>query len=485
MPAKITLIDLPFNHIEGRFAKQAVYTEPPLGVTYLASYLRQQFDGRELEVRLLDAAILQLDLQGVLDYVLSEEPAIVGLSTVTLTAQFAKKLIAGIKARRPGTRVVVGGHHPSALPEDLLPDADAVVIGEGEVTLAELVGAHLGGTDWSKVAGIAYSRDGQHFRTEPRPYIQDLDCVPFPARDLLPMHKYFHQYPYRTRTKFYATMVTSRGCPYNCTFCGVKNLWSRKVRYRSIENCLAEIDELHNRYQVSCVALYDDLFTVNRKRVIEFCEGLIERDYDLKWGCFARCNTIDLELLRTMKRAGCVELQIGVESGDEAVLKGIDKDLKIDRIREAFAVTREAGLNTKAFFMVGNPGETPETIRKTIDLAKELEPTYAMFSVLIPFPGIPTFDEYKAKGFIKTFDWSRYNWYSDPVFETDTLSAADMVKLRRRAEVEFYLRPRRVLKHLWDSLKAGKIKTLQRNFFAWLSIVLPHRAAPARNRIEL
>jgi anaerobic magnesium-protoporphyrin IX monomethyl ester cyclase len=475
MPAKITLIDLPFNHIEGKFASKAVYTEPPLGVTYLASFLRQKFDRRDLEVRLLDAAILQLDLRGVLDYVLEENPEIVGLSTVTLTAAFAKKLIEGIKARKPDTFVVVGGHHPSALPEDLLPGADAAVIGEGEATLGELVEARLGGTDWSSVAGIAYARDGEHVRTEPRPYIENLDAVPFPARDLLPMHKYFHQYPYRTRTKFYATMVTSRGCPYNCTFCGVKNLWSRKVRYRSVENCLAEVDELYNRYHVSCIQLYDDCFTVNRKRVMEFCHGLIERKYDLKWGCFARCNNVDREMLGTLKQAGCVELQIGVESGDEAVLKGIDKELKIDTIRHAFRITKEAGLNTKAFFMIGNPGETPETIRKTIDLAKELEPTYAMFSVLIPFPGIPTYDEYKARGFIKTFDWSKYNWYSDPVFETDTLSAKDMVALRRRAEMEFYLRPRRVLKHLYDGIRAGKVKTLQRNFFAWLSIVLPQR----------
>ncbi len=484
MPAKITLIDLPFNHIEGRFAKEAVYTEPPLGVTYLASFLRQRFDRRDLEVRLLDAAILQMGFRAVLDYVLEEDPEIVGLSTVTLTAAFAKKLIEGIKARKPQTRVIVGGHHPSALPEDLLPAADAVVIGEGEVTLSSLVEAYLGGGDWSSIPGIAYSRDGQAFRTEPRPYIPDLDSVPFPARDLLPMDKYFHQYPYRTRTKFYATMVTSRGCPYNCVFCGVKNLWSRKVRYRSVENCLAEIDELYNRFQVSCIALYDDVFTVNRKRVLEFCEGLLERNYDLKWSCFARCNTVDRELLETMKRAGCVELQIGVESGDEAILNGIEKELKIDTIRQAFRVTKEAGLNTKAFFMVGNPGETPDTIRKTIDLAKELEPTYAMFSILIPFPGIPAYDEYKSRGFIKTFDWSKYNWYSDPVFETDRLSARDMVALRRRAEVEFYLRPKRVFKHLYDGIRAGKVKTLQRNFFAWLSIVLPHHGSSSRHGIE-
>ena len=482
MPAKICLVDLPYNHVEGRFAKKAVYTEPPLGVTYLAAFLRQKFDRRDLDVALLDAAVLQMDLDAVLDYIVSENPQILGLSTVTLTAVFARKLIEGIKARRPELRAVVGGHHPSAVPEDLLPTADAVVIGEGEATLAELVEAYLGGSDWSQVPGIAYSRDGQNFRTAPRGYIQDLDTLPFPARDLLPMHKYFHQYPYRTRTKYYATMVTSRGCPYNCAFCGVKNLWSRKVRYRGVESCLAEIDELYNRYQVSCIALYDDLFTVDRKRVMEFCHGLIERNYDLKWGCFARCNTIDRELLQTMKKAGCMELQIGVESGDEDVLKRINKDLKIETVRQAFRLTKEAGLNSKAFFMIGNPGETPQTIQRTIELAKELEPTYAMFSVLIPFPGIPTFDEYKAKGFIKTFDWSRYNWYSDPVFETDTLTAAEMVALRRQAEVQFYLRPGRVLKHLYDGIRAGKLKTLQRNFFAWLSIVLPH--APARTRIE-
>ncbi|MBI5408718.1 MAG: radical SAM protein [Nitrospirae bacterium] len=474
-PVKILLVNPPYQYFGKTGGKKAQYTEPPLGVAYLAGYALKFF-GDNIDIKILDAAALTLSLEETIKEVEKNKPDILGVTVVTLSSNLAVKIITAYKKTNPGALTLVGGPHVTALPYDLIPPADIACIGEGEETFREIIEYYQAKRSIDSIKGIAYLHEtGKCMVTEGRPYLPSVDIIPFPARHLLPMEKYQHQYPYPTKNRNYATMMTTRGCPFRCSFCGVKKLWGRAIRERSVENILAELDELVNIYQVSFISIFDETFTFRKKRVMEFCDRIIDRKYDIKWACFSRVNTLDEELLKKMKQAGCIELQVGVESGDEAVLKNICKDIDLKTVIKAFDLIKNAGINTKAFFMIGNPGETPATIEKTIKFSLELDPTYAFYSILIPFPGIPIHDEYKARGFIKTYNWGKYNWYLDPVFETDTLSAKDMIRLRRKAEMVFYLRPARVWKAFIDAYRAKKMNILFRNFLAWLSIVLPHK----------
>lgn len=471
VPKKILLVNPPFFHVPGKFKSHAVYTEPPLGLAYIASYVRKYYTG-ETEIRIIDGAILGLTKEEILEEVRREKPDIVGATAVALTSGFVKELFRDVKKVLPECLTVVGGPHPTALPFDLTPEADLSAVGEGEETVVDILRWMDGSVKKGEIKGIAYLEDGKEVLNEPRPFIEDLDSIPFPARDLLPMERYAHQYMHKTKTKRYATIQTTRGCPFSCKFCGVGRMWGRRPRYRGVENILEELEELRSRYDVSFLFIIDDTFTANRKRAEAVCQGILERGLDIEWACFSRIDAIEPAFLALLKKAGCVELQVGVESGDQTILNEINKKITLEQVRKAFKVIHESGLRTKAFFMIGNPKETKETVKKTIDFAIELDPTYAFFSILIPFPGISIFDEFKEKGYIKTFDWSRYIWYGEPVFETENLSKEDLVTLQREAELRFYLRPKKVIKYAVDTIKSGQFRVLVRNFFAFLSIVV-------------
>jgi radical SAM superfamily enzyme YgiQ (UPF0313 family) len=364
---------------------------------------------------------------------------------------------------------IVGGAHPTALPFDLSPEADISIIGEGEVTMAAIVAHRQTGSSPCLIDGIAYIKNGTKVTTKRREYIGNLNTIPYPAWDLLPTERYRHQNPYKTKTKGYATVLTGRGCPFGCTFCGVKSMWGRYPRYRSVDNIVGEIELLIKKQRVSFIFFFDDTFTSNRERTLDICKGI--KGFNIKWACFSRVDGLDEELLITMKDAGCVEIQIGVESGDAEILKKIKKGITIESAIKTFKLVNNIGINTKGFFMIGNEGETPETVNKTIKLALELNPTYGFFSILIPFPGLPIYDRYKEAGYITTYNWGKYNWYGYPVFSTPQLTDRQMKQLQRKAELSFYLRPSKIFKYACDAIKSGKIKTLIRNMFVFVNIV--------------
>ncbi len=467
---KILLINSPFFHVPGKFQSHAVYTEPPLGLAYIASYIRKYYPG-DANIRIIDGAVMELTKEEILDEIRKEKPDIVGATAVTLTSIFVKELFREVKKIFPECLTVAGGPHATALPFDLTPEADMIVIGEGEETMVDILRWMDGVLAKKDIKGIAYLEEGKQTINELRPYIEDMDSIPFPARDLLPMERYTHQYMHKSTTKGYSTILMTRGCPFSCRFCGVRKMWGSKARYRNVENILAELQEITSKYGISFIFFIDDTFTANRKRAEAICHGILKMGLNIKWACFSRIDAVEPEFLALLKKAGCVEIQVGVESGDQNILNEINKNINLDQVREAFAVIRSSGLQTKAFFMIGNPTETKATVKKTIDFAIELNPTYAFFSILIPFPGISIFDEFKEKGYIKTFDWSRYNWYGDPVFETESLSKKDIIALQREAELRFYLRPMKIGKYAMDAVISGQFKVLFRNLFAFLSIV--------------
>jgi anaerobic magnesium-protoporphyrin IX monomethyl ester cyclase len=464
---KILLINPPYYLTRGRFEKGAVYTEPPLGIAYIAAYLRKYV--ANVKVKIIDAAAMLLNTEQLLEQVRIYNPDIVGCTVVTATAEWTKEFLGGVKSLSLDTLTVVGGAHPTALPFDLFPEADISIIGEGEATMSAIVGHRQNGSSLGLINGIAYKEKGRNVITECREYINDLDTIPYPAWDLLPTDRYRHQNPYKTKTKGYATVLTGRGCPFSCTFCGVKSMWGKHPRYRSIENIIGEIDLLVKYQGVSFVFFFDDTFTSNRERTLAICKGI--NNFGIKWACFSRVDGLDDELLKAMKESGCVEIQIGVESGDADILKKIKKGITIESAIKTFRTVKETGINTKGFFMIGNEGETPDTVNKTIKLALTLNPTYGFFSILIPFPGLPIYECYKEAGYITTYDWGKYNWYGYPVFSTPQLTDKQMKSLQRKAELRFYLRPSKIFKYACDAIKSGKIKTLIRNMFVFINIV--------------
>lgn len=467
MKTEILLINPPYMQTPGKW--KAIYTEPPLGLAYLASYAREH--NKNINIHILDAATMQLNLDQILNVIYHQKPDIIGCTTVTFTANFIKKLLHQTKRMYPDTLTIAGGAHPTALPLDMLKDIDISVIGEGEITFSELITARQNGEDYIQITGIAYEKDGEFVISPSRKNIENLNYLPYPAWDLLEHYHYSHQYPYKTKNNRYATIITARGCPFHCNFCGVKNMWGNKVRYRSSTDVLGEIKHLSEQYKVSFLYFFDDTFTTNRKRVIELCWGIREIDPDIKWACFSRVNLLDEDLLYIMKECGCVELQLGVESGNDKILEKIKKGITKEEAVKAFALTKKVGINTKGFFMIGNEGETEKSVNDTINFALKLDPTYGFFSVLIPFPGLPAYDNLHKKGYINSYNWDNYNWYGYPVFSTPLLSASKMKTLQRKAEIRFYLRLNKIIQYAWQTIRAGKIKTLLRNILSFVNII--------------
>jgi radical SAM superfamily enzyme YgiQ (UPF0313 family) len=468
-PTKVVLVNPPFQYFPGVKKGADSYTRPPLGIAYLAAYL-QKAARPTPEVSLLDCEAEGFGSEAVAARaILQREPDVVGFSVVTGTYHASSRLAQAIKRARPETQIVVGGPHITALPNEAMPGVDAKVIGEGEATLADYLAALQAGAR-PEIAGLAWLRDGEVESTGPaRAVFENLDDVPIPARELLGIGRYFHSFPYPGARNF-TTLFTSRGCPFDCNFCGNEILWGRRVRYHSLERTYAEIDEVV-RQGSTLVFFDDDTFTANRARALKICDFVARRHPALRWICHARADTVDRELLGAMKRAGCVEVQIGAESGDPEVLRRTDKALTVEQVERAFAWTREAGLNSWATFILGNDGETPATIGRTMALAKKIDPTYASFIVLLPFPGTRIFGKYRAAGFINTRDWEMFSWHGQPVIDLPGLSPDDLAAWRRRAYLGFYLRPGKLMRTAWHVLRSASWREMLRNFRAWRVLV--------------
>jgi len=256
-------------------------------------------------------------------------------------------------------------------------------------------------------------------------------------------------------------MMTSRGCPYRCTFC-FKSIFGRKYITQSSERITNEIKYLIKKLGVRELLFYDDSFTINRERTIELCNEFIKNDINIPWSCETRVNHVDKKLLEKMKEAGCYIISYGVESGDQQILNNLKKDITIEQVRNAFKLTRKVDILTVAYFMIGSPGDTRKTVRKTINFAKQLDADFAQFSICTPFPGSELFDNLIRKG-IKIEDWDKASYVtsktkSKPVILTEHLSEEEVKRFYSSAYKEFYLRPRYILKALTRMKSIGDVK---------------------------
>jgi radical SAM superfamily enzyme YgiQ (UPF0313 family) len=286
-----------------------------------------------------------------------------------------------------------------------------------------------------------------------RPLIEDLDKLPYQARDLVPMHKYRYPSPGKGLVPF-IVMLTTRGCPYQCIFC--EKLEGTKVRYRSPENVVEEIETLHRNYGASFFQFNDETFILDHKRVHRICDMIIERKLDITWYCMIRANLATKELLQKMRKAGCVRISMGVETGNAKIMKILNKGATLDDYRKAYRIAKELGIETRGSFIIGNPYDTEETIRDTIDFAKSLHLDEAYFNIMTPYPGTKVYEmAKKGKGLrLLTEDWSKYTRWGNAVIELPGLSREDLIRWQMKATRSFYLRPKKV----WHQMTRMGIK---------------------------
>jgi len=437
------------------------HPQPALGLALVAAVLERN----GYPVKILDLPALGFSENSLPSILHQEKPNVVGITAMTPTINSAVRVARKVKETDGDISVILGGAHATLLPEETLrsaPEIDVIVRGEGERTTPELAKV-LGENprQIKKVLGITY-REGNSVRSSPsRPPILDMDTLPFPAFHLLPMGKYRLHPPFGRQSPV-MPIITSRGCPYRCIFCS-KAVFGKKYRSNSPAYVVDEIQFLKEKFGVEEIKFYDDVFTLNRKWVIAVCMQLKEQGIDIPWSCETRVNLVDSELLRVMQDAGCYMIEYGVESGNQGILNNLKKDITLEKIVEAFKLTREAGIETVAYFMLGSPHETPETIRQTIGFAQKIDPDFVQFSITTPYPGTELYSLAVEDECVPE-KWEEY-MYADlksaanPGFETKTLSRGELMDWNKKAYISFYLRRSYVWKRLRKMTSLGELRT--------------------------
>jgi len=378
------------------------------------------------------------------------EPTLVGLSATTPTVDLAGAVAAALRQGATRAPVVLGGPHGTALPARTLaeqPAVDVIARGEGEATLPALLdrldGGPLDPGALAEVRGLAFrGAGGEVVDTGVATPIADLDSLPEPARDLLPNERY--RCPDSDR---FTTLLAMRGCPFPCVYCAVPEVFGRRVRFRDPRAVVAEMVGVQRRFGVEFFSFLDDTFSTRRSWVEAFCEEARRADLHrhARWICLTRADLVDRDLLATMKRAGCVRVELGVESGSPAGRAFLKKGLDDGQIVEAFRAAREVGLSTMGFAILNVPGETEQDVERTFRVLADADPDYLQVSLLTPYPGTPLRRLAEERGWIATDDWSRYSFLNDVVLDHGV--PADTVRARHRAFLRrFYLRPRTVWK---------------------------------------
>jgi len=377
----------------------------PLGIAYIGAYLKS----RNHDVKICDMRIINFkDFKKIL---LDYSPECVGIHANTTNLKVGLKTAKFIKKKLPDCKVVCGGPHPTIAPKEVLKNkfVDVVVVGEGELTFLELVNKLETNEDISEVKGICYKKGKERIVTEPREYIQNLDILPFPT-SILQLKDFLKKGPRFPVIPPSISMVVSRSCMYNCSFCQptLRKIFGRKVRYRSVKNVIKEIKMLKRRYDIRTVFFFDDTLTVNRKWITKFCNEAIREKLKMNFICQSRVNTIDEELLKRMKRAGFYNIIFGIESGSMRILtRVLRKGATPEMNKKAMFLCKKLGLSVLANVMIGNPTEDENDIYLTYKLIKEFNPDLVYANITTPLPGTDLYDFCKKKRLFLVKNYNR------------------------------------------------------------------------------
>jgi radical SAM superfamily enzyme YgiQ (UPF0313 family) len=410
----------------------------PLGLGYLAAVLEKN----NFKVDVIDCQALGISYAEFKTELAKRKPDVVGMTSTTLTYKSALEIAKISKQVHPNCLTVLGGCHVTFWDENALKacsSLDVVVRKEGENTFLELIQRLESNESFNDILGIT-CRDGEGFIRNPdRPYIEDLDSLPFPAHHLWPLD----------RLKKYGDvmfpLMTSRGCVYWCEFCSAVRMFGRRYRMRSAKNVVDEMEYLHKTYGSSTFTFYDDAFTVDQARVEEICKELHDRNLKLTWDCGTRVDMVNKELLQKMKDAGCIAVWFGVEAGSQLVLDKMGKGFTARLTKNAFKMAQDIGLMTIASVVFGFPGETKETAMETIKFIQEINPDDVGFYIATPYPGTPMAEQVKKNGWLRVTDFNKYDT-ATPIFELPTLSMQEVREIREKAFHKFYIRPTYILR---------------------------------------
>lgn len=453
------------THVPQYVEKESGIT-PPLNLLYLATYANVHTNHK---VEVLDNALLKLDSNGLEAEIARRGPDIVGVTVTTFTLIDALEVARAAKRAFADVRVVFGGAHTMVYPEvtAALKEVDYCVIGEGEETFAQLMSCLENDGDLSRIKGLVYEKGGKIVNTGMKPFNNQLDSLPFPDRNLLPKEKY---YSLLSKNFPITTLITSRGCPFNCLYCDRRNN-GRKFRARSSENIVQEM-ELIKQMNIQEVFFLDDTFTVDRRRVKDFAARVIERKLEMEWDIRSRIDGVDLELIRLLKKAGCNRIHFGIEAGTPRIQKVLRKNVDLEKAVEIIRICRGEGIETLAYFMLGSPTETREEIEETINYSLKLNSDYAQFAITTPFPGTDLYQQGLDLKLYSNDYWAEFAQSPCPGFVprywTEILSEKKLLDLLTLAHKRFYSRPG----YLWKSLlEVGSFKDFLKKFSAGMKIL--------------
>lgn len=416
---------------------------PPLGLAYLAAVAREE----GWETKIIDALNEDLSFQDLARRIHGFDPDVVGVTATTSMILDAYEVARIAKEVNRDTFVILGGPHATFMAREVLrecPYLDLVVRGEGEETLRELLKRLRKGRSPEDVLGVTYRKNDIIKDNPPRPLIRDLDSIPIPAYDLLPMDRYVVE-----GIRFGAVM-TSRGCPYNCIFCSSSLQFGKKWRAHGVERVIEELRILTEKFGVKEIEFLDDTFTLNPKRVEKISEKIIEEKLDVSWSASSRVNTFNYKIGCGMRRAGAHTIYFGIESGSDRTLqfigKGISKRQSIDAVKTA----KQAGLRTLGSFVIGFPYETEAEIRETIKFANKVGVDLAQFTIATPYPGTRLWEIALKEKLLLTRNWRKFTTV-DVVMKNLYLTPQKVKKLFLWAYITFYLHPRRVIEDVFKN----------------------------------
>lgn len=431
--------------------KAALSEIPLLSLAVLGAMLEKN----GIKPKILDLSVSENPAQDLEKTIKEFSPQFAGITFTTPLAYEAKEIAKKIKEINPKITIIAGGVHSSAMPLEVINRScfDIAVWGEGDETIVEIAK----GKELAKIKGIAYRKGHKPVITPKRELIENLDSLPFPAWHLYDLSKYKTS-RLTSRKSPVGAIATSRGCVFNCSYCN-KSVFGRKFRYMSPERVVDEME-----HTLKCgfkeIHIWDDNFSTIIDRAKKICDIIIERKLNFPW-CLEtgiRVDCADQEFFDKAKKAGCYAVYMGVESGDDEILKRIGKEITTDMVRRTFKMAKKAGMETVGFFMIGLPGETIEKMEKTIKFATELEMDYAKVTITVPFPATRLFEELDKKGLIKTRDWRKYNFHTPAkVYTHENLDWDTLDKYYHKFYRKFYFRPKYLAKRIGNGILTGRI----------------------------
>ena len=445
------------------------YLQYPIFLAYSAAQLKSAGHS----VVYIDSVIKDLDMEQTLKEAVKLRPDVIFMETTTPSIEADYRSLEDLK-EATDAMVIVGGPHATYFHKEVLEECkaiDIVVRHEFDTKISHVV-SNLDNLE--KITGLTHRVGSSVIDNGDGKLCDDLDSIPFPDRDTVPWDWYLEAWYSR---KPFMNMMTSRGCPYHCSFClWPQTMYGHKQRFRSIDNVMAEIDELVSKYGVRELNIDDGTFTTNKARVIEFCRGLRQERYDLIWTCNGRVDNLDDEILSEMKKAGCKMIRLGVESGSQEVLNKIRKGLTLNQIEEGFRLVKRHGIQALGGFMFGFPYDSRDTVEKTISFAKKISPDQVQFSINMCYPGTSLYEYAKEKDLLLARSFKEFDMTYGPVVKTMDMERAEMQHILAKAYREFYFRPGYLFQTLFNMGNIDEIKRVARSLKSLVKTIRLHRA---------